>query len=1538
MVSSRYLFGCLANTQAQDPALRLQVKNPSRSPGISSASYFQSSSTPKGFHPPSYYAAAAAGLSSSHSDHDKSSDAQTHRTTTTNRTVVDFDDSYVLAPMPTAQLPVSSSASSTEPSLVSRMSFLNRRLSKGNGAGNKLSSKRRSQLADLPLVEAQLVPSLRDTIDRMTNSPNSQTHSPAIGPHASSQINPPESLRSPSQHSQYPSTPWARQHQQTGHLRTVPTSPPSTPKFPSMHESSRIPTPVTAAKTKPGLKPALKNAVASSSMSSSGQGNQSSPTKASPARSLRSVKGIIGRKTPQIPADTAPLDIAGTQVRDISGSMTGSKYLARERSRTDPGHVSKIPSPSPHVQTTPRVPPPVSTGSTPGRAPRGIPLNRGYAVISDSSGSELNLHGERGRALFVTNAVIIPSGSSSSEEVEASQPAPIHNSPAWSSRVHQENYPYGRRPAQQGVGLGLGMSERLRDTRSHVRPLAESGREDADAESEYHFDLGDGEEDRLAVSSSASSAHLRSLIQNRQTLRPPDLIRNISTTSGGSLPNPWDMDFGGSRPNESDQRRRELIELVKGMEKGPFGSSQPYEYDSMSDDEYVGEHGLAISPSDDFGHNANTTLRPGDEDGGRSRRQSAVAGLSQTTPRQPLTQGALAGEHIEYSSSRRLPDSYGRVGNQAASVPRNDQKTDVSPLSQYSGDECGPDNMKDSSSSTRNHRSPITQDGPSFRGIREDDRPLSSRESPGRTPATNIAPPISTRRASFGTQCSSQRTHRASRDGPATSSPQAGLPGAHGTGAIQSLSRGRERKATQQPSARTQGVPLPHPDSTSSIESLRWRDEDQDISVGAEAIFGQLSTKNQSTTNGSLPALSQRQERGKMVASNRSSKSPSPREIPNPLPRRETDLYEGRGVRKPHEGANASLLPRRDERNSPTPEHEGRTWLSTISSSAYHSLLDRYGEVEIKRQQIIWDLCETERAFVRRLRTFVRLFIRPLRMKDSVTWLAGVPPEVARLFDWLEDLINIHAQISSALRAIVSEQYPIVMRIAGRIRSFVSRLEVHQPYVVRLESTTLSIKRLIGEFSSDFGEFIRIQQEQDDCHGWSVEAFLVEPVNRLVDYPIHFKRLLDVTPRDHPDHLATFSLLHCTETMIRVMREVKLQDEEYALVKERLGKINGLPPSLQLAHRSRRLLARGRLEREYPRDRVHVATNGGTLRENERSNSAPGVRQSRLISVIQSRAIRSDSIRTASDSATSMTSLFSGDFPTTPYPPEIPQRLTSASSSIHSNVWDAQYATPRNARQSLGPHGQTTQTLYTLVFNDIVLLASPAFDPSVRQDSGQATQIDSWCLLEGIGLSRVLRVIEDSNQIVLDLLPVDPENVATGGIPDSGQVIMLTLSIPSTSSAGVRLDMPSLSRLRQNWISAFQECAEHTVRALSFPTQSGKLVAPTPGVGWDNDAQTSVAAILASGLPLPKSPSAQLIEKGADPAQQEREARGWWALRFQQVLREMQHGSSGGALITISPGTSAPSRDAAGKRTRSQPRVLKLSSLSSSESIVNRAP
>jgi hypothetical protein len=300
------------------PLTRQKHKNSSRSPGvgISSASYFQSTSTPKGFHPPSYYA-AAAGLAHPHPDDDRSAETEVRRSTTADRSLADPDDAFIPAPMPTAQLPTSSSASSTEPSLVSRMSFLNKRLSKVNGINSK-SSKRKSQLADLPLVEAQLVPSLRDTVDRMTNSPSSPAQHPIMFPHTPSHQDSHDPLPFSSQHQPHPSTPPARPRPQISPIKTTST-PPTTPvqRFTNVLESSRIPTPVATAKAKakPNLKPALKNTVAPTPSWFSGQG---SPTKASPSRSLRSVKGIIGRKMPQIPAEPVPSDINSAQTGNVS--------------------------------------------------------------------------------------------------------------------------------------------------------------------------------------------------------------------------------------------------------------------------------------------------------------------------------------------------------------------------------------------------------------------------------------------------------------------------------------------------------------------------------------------------------------------------------------------------------------------------------------------------------------------------------------------------------------------------------------------------------------------------------------------------------------------------------------------------------------------------------------------------------------------------------------------------------------------------------------------------------------------------------------------------------------------------------------------------------------------------------------------------------------------------------------------------------------------------------------------------------------------
>ncbi|PBK83232.1 hypothetical protein ARMGADRAFT_945292 [Armillaria gallica] len=49
--------------------------------------------------------------------------------------------------------------------------------------------------------------------------------------------------------------------------------------------------------------------------------------------------------------------------------------------------------------------------------------------------------------------------------------------------------------------------------------------------------------------------------------------------------------------------------------------------------------------------------------------------------------------------------------------------------------------------------------------------------------------------------------------------------------------------------------------------------------------------------------------------------------------------------------------------------------------------------------------------FIHLLTCIVRLFMLPLCVQDSktwISWISSVPSGITRLFDWLEDILNLH--------------------------------------------------------------------------------------------------------------------------------------------------------------------------------------------------------------------------------------------------------------------------------------------------------------------------------------------------------------------------------------------------------------------------------------------------------------------------------------------------------------------------------------------------
>lgn len=79
-----------------------------------------------------------------------------------------------------------------------------------------------------------------------------------------------------------------------------------------------------------------------------------------------------------------------------------------------------------------------------------------------------------------------------------------------------------------------------------------------------------------------------------------------------------------------------------------------------------------------------------------------------------------------------------------------------------------------------------------------------------------------------------------------------------------------------------------------------------------------------------------------------------------------------------------------------------------------------------------------------------------------------------------------------------------MIQIGESLRPFVSRLEIYQPYIVRVDDVSEVIRRMVLDSDSDFGEFVRIQTESADCPG-SLLELLQRPVERLSKYPSVFK-------------------------------------------------------------------------------------------------------------------------------------------------------------------------------------------------------------------------------------------------------------------------------------------------------------------------------------------------------------------------------------------------------------------------------------------------
>ncbi|OAV99209.1 hypothetical protein PTTG_06861 [Puccinia triticina 1-1 BBBD Race 1] len=262
------------------------------------------------------------------------------------------------------------------------------------------------------------------------------------------------------------------------------------------------------------------------------------------------------------------------------------------------------------------------------------------------------------------------------------------------------------------------------------------------------------------------------------------------------------------------------------------------------------------------------------------------------------------------------------------------------------------------------------------------------------------------------------------------------------------------------------------------------------------------------------------------------------------------------------------------------------TWRSLVSPDRFLRLEQRFGTLEMKRQELIWELCRTELGYVESLEMIIKTFFQPLKKTQSIapapsgktksyTWLDIVPDSIINLFENLEEICELHQEICES---IAENQQ------AHHVPKQLLILDDHQ--IPNADEHLLT-----KDPNSQFGAFIRARSQLEECGKMSFNSFLLKPIQRLMKYPLFLKQLCDVTPVLHPDHLEGKELWESTDRIIKEMQQVKVLEEDRAYLKSIESHIIGLAASFKLANGKRKLIRQGFVRR------FHAASNRAQKQE-----------------------------------------------------------------------------------------------------------------------------------------------------------------------------------------------------------------------------------------------------------------------------------------------------------------------------------------------------
>ncbi|KAI0013806.1 CNH-domain-containing protein [Xylariaceae sp. FL0662B] len=193
---------------------------------------------------------------------------------------------------------------------------------------------------------------------------------------------------------------------------------------------------------------------------------------------------------------------------------------------------------------------------------------------------------------------------------------------------------------------------------------------------------------------------------------------------------------------------------------------------------------------------------------------------------------------------------------------------------------------------------------------------------------------------------------------------------------------------------------------------------------------------------------------------------------------------------------------------------EQKLWINTVPKEIAESVGDR----EKKRQEVISEICYTERDFVKDLEYLRDFWILPLRSKGSPIPASRRDRVVQNIFSNIIDHPSIHSVSARFAKALTERQQkdPVVKNLGDIFLEIVPQFE---PFILYGSKQLEAKFEFENERSSNpyFSKFVEEIERRKESRKLELNGYLTKPTTRLARYPLLLENVLKYTEDGNPD-------------------------------------------------------------------------------------------------------------------------------------------------------------------------------------------------------------------------------------------------------------------------------------------------------------------------------------------------------------------------------------------------------------------------------------